>query len=346
MSRGAADQQGAGEPLGQLGEVVSLIEVLSRRVIRAEVQEELLSDALRTLFQTVRYDIAVVLLVEQMLEMHTVARENAARLVNEDLLGDIREQLQVIVPGAFTASTEVISRLEMADLPAREGVMGQPRFHSAAVLEQSGHPLGVVVLYRDDAEFSVGEENVLNIFAMMTGLLLGSLRARRELSALADTDDLTGLRNRRVLRQQLQREIDRARVYSLPLSVLMLDIDDFKQINDTFGHLIGDVVLSEMSGVLQAITRQPDLVVRYGGDEFTVVLTHTDLGGAIHAAERIIDRANAISIEHDDAQIRWSVSIGIVTFDPETHETADDLIRIADSKLYEAKRAGKNRYVR
>jgi len=175
-------------------------------------------------------------------------------------------------------------------------------------------------------------------------LLIGQLSAREQIQGLADTDDLTGIANKRYFRRQLPQEMERARVYSLPLTLLMFDIDDFKAINDSFGHTVGDVVLSELCGAVRETLRPPDLFARFGGDEFAIILPHTDLGGACSVADRILQKVRALTIPADDeGTIRCSISLGIADYQ-RSDGTAADVIRRADERLYEAKRSGKNRY--
>lgn len=124
----------------------------------------------------------------------------------------------------------------------------------------------------------------------------------------------------------------------------MFDVDDFKEINDRFGHTIGDVVLSELCGAVRETLRPPDLFARFGGDEFAIILPHTDLAGACAVADRILKSVRELTIPTDDeSTIRCSISIGIASY-RSADTAADDVIRRADERLYEAKRAGKNRY--
>ena len=109
--------------------------------------------------------------------------------------------------------------------------------------------------------------------------------------------------------------MERARVYSLPLTLLMFDIDEFKAINDSFGHTIGDVVLSELCGAVRETLRPPDLFARFGGDEFAIILPHTDLGGACAVADRILQKVRALTIPADEeGSIRCSISLGIADY--------------------------------
>jgi diguanylate cyclase (GGDEF)-like protein len=132
-------------------------------------------------------------------------------------------------------------------------------------------------------------------------------------------------------------------VYNIPLSLLMVDIDDFKVINDTYGHITGDVLLSELCGKIRQGLRSPDAVSRFGGDEFTVTLPHTAINGAVAVAERILEDVRGFTMMAESGQpIHCSVSVGVAQL-LETDGSPRDFIERADERLYEAKRKGKNR---
>ncbi len=169
-------------------------------------------------------------------------------------------------------------------------------------------------------------------------------RYRRELeevnARLAEqsvTDPLTGLHNRRALMEKLDRECERARRYSLPLALALLDVDAFKAYNDSFGHPTGDRVLEQLAGVLQRMRRSGDFVARHGGEEFAMILANTGLEGASFAAERI--RRAVEEAEWPQRQV--TVSVGIAVLEPEMSDSA--LIAAADGALYKAKQGGRNR---
>ncbi len=167
----------------------------------------------------------------------------------------------------------------------------------------------------------------------------------RELERLATHDPLTGLYNRRELEQQLSDELARAHRYQRPLSLLLLDVDHFKVINDRFGHLVGDQVLRQLSQLLQSCVRAVDYVARYGGEELVIVLPEVDGQEALEMAERLRGLVEAKQMPvADDKQVGVTVSIGIASFPLHGRDIAH-LFRKADEAMYRAKREGRNRVV-
>jgi diguanylate cyclase (GGDEF)-like protein len=157
-------------------------------------------------------------------------------------------------------------------------------------------------------------------------------------------DGLTGVFNRRYLDHRLGMELERFRRYARPLSLLLLDIDLFKKVNDRFGHPCGDAVLKAVAGGLTAAVRKADLVARYGGEEFCCVLPETDLTGARVVAEKVREAVAAQEIEWEGQPVPVTISVGVAEAGPETSSAAE-LVARADARLYEAKRAGRNRVV-
>jgi two-component system cell cycle response regulator len=163
------------------------------------------------------------------------------------------------------------------------------------------------------------------------------------LEALAHTDPLTHLLNRRALTIRLVAELERVRRYNSPLTMLMIDLDHFKQVNDTYGHLVGDEVLRGIAMILQRSVRSVDMVARYGGEEFVVVLPETGETGAVAFAERIRQRVEQHCFElQRAAPARVTVSIGVSSFPAPHVESAEDLFARADAALYRAKERGRN----
>jgi diguanylate cyclase (GGDEF)-like protein len=156
------------------------------------------------------------------------------------------------------------------------------------------------------------------------------------------TDGLTGLFNHREFYQQLRRELERARRYRHTVSLLVIDVDDFKRFNDRFGHLAGDLALRKISDLLRNCARATDIVARYGGEEFAVILPESTAGGALMLAERIkTEVAGCNFLPQAATEIRLTVSIGIYTAE-EGAVSEDQMVSYADEAAYSAKHAGKN----
>ena len=162
----------------------------------------------------------------------------------------------------------------------------------------------------------------------------------------AITDELTGLSNHRRFRQILSKEVERAKRFDRPLSVVMLDLDDFKAINDTYGHLQGDRVLREVGAILRSESREVDEPARYGGEEFAIALPETRIDGAMEVGERIRQRLDAVRLPIDErGEIAIRASVGVAG-SPEQPPDVVSLIKAADEALYKAKQQGKNRTAR
>lgn len=164
-----------------------------------------------------------------------------------------------------------------------------------------------------------------------------------QLQELSGTDDLTKLANRRRFMEQFANEFDRAKRYKGELSFLILDLDFFKQVNDSYGHLAGDSVLIQISKVLKESVRSSDFVGRYGGEEFGLLLPETGFKGCRIYADRIRKRIEDSKFEAAGKQIYVTVSGGIASFPEISVESVDELWRKADAALYRAKKNGRNR---
>jgi diguanylate cyclase (GGDEF)-like protein len=167
---------------------------------------------------------------------------------------------------------------------------------------------------------------------------------KRRFEQLASTDALTGTLNRRALAEALAAELDRARRYNLYLSIMLADLDRFKQINDRRGHLAGDAVLRQVGELLRHEARSVDIVARYGGEEFVVVMPETTLRGATVFAERVRSKiAGRDFAPAGEEPLQLTVSIGLAGFPNERVTSADTFIALADQALYRAKDEGRNR---
>ncbi|UCG35419.1 MAG: GGDEF domain-containing protein [Candidatus Omnitrophota bacterium] len=182
----------------------------------------------------------------------------------------------------------------------------------------------------------------LPLFAKLLGLCLERINLYEKLQQLSIYDTLTEVHNRRYFLQRLFEEFERAKKSNLNLSFLMADIDHFKKINDTYGHLVGDVVLREIAQSMKGNIREIDFVARYGGEEFSIILPDTDRAGAILVAERISTLISQKKIKAFDETVSVTVSVGVAAY-PENTVHPDVLIEIADKALYKAKTSGRSR---
>ncbi len=185
---------------------------------------------------------------------------------------------------------------------------------------------------------------LLHTLSSHIGVAIENARLYEETKHLATTDSITGLYNVRYFYQALEKDIARSERYHHPLSLIIMDIDNFKRYNDTYGHLAGDDLLRELASLLQKITRASDTVARYGGEEFTIILPETDTEGAALLAKRIqgVVRKHPFAIRDTDIVGKITVSLGVATY-PHHANSGKELVDAADKALLGAKREGKDR---
>jgi diguanylate cyclase (GGDEF)-like protein len=204
---------------------------------------------------------------------------------------------------------------------------------------------GVLETVREGARsrsFSRADASLLSALALPLAAALTNSARIAEAERLSQTDDLTKLHNARHLRQYLVTELKRARRYGSLVTAFFLDLDDFKQINDCHGHLVGSHVLMEMAGVILASVRDTDVVSRYGGDEFVVVLPETDMERGLQVAERVRERIEGHTFTGGRGlRLKLTASFGVAAF-PAHAQSPQQLIARADTAMYEAKAARKN----
>ena len=166
----------------------------------------------------------------------------------------------------------------------------------------------------------------------------------RRLEVLAHTDPLTAVLNRRALTERLNSELERVKRYETQVSLLLIDIDHFKRVNDSYGHLVGDDVLTDVGALLQSAVRSVDVVARYGGEEFVIALPETGLMGATVFAERIRELIEEHRFSHaGGSELHLTASVGVACYPSPGLETVEDLLATADQALYRAKAEGRNR---
>ena len=202
----------------------------------------------------------------------------------------------------------------------------------------------ITVEHRKPNFYTEKHEKILIMLANNFGVALERSHALQQLELQATTDALTGLYNYRTFIKRLAEEVERAVRYGSQFTLLMLDIDHFKLVNDKFGHQAGDKVLIQIAAILKKNVRSVDFVARYGGEEFTVILVETELDNGLYTAERIRSNIQDLETFYKGNSISVTMSIGAAEF-PNQSKDSEQLIAEADKALYEAKTSGRNRVV-
>ncbi|MEA1969564.1 MAG: sensor domain-containing diguanylate cyclase [Thermodesulfobacteriota bacterium] len=181
------------------------------------------------------------------------------------------------------------------------------------------------------------DTQLLERLALKISICLSNVTAHEQLEYLAYHDPLTGLLNRRVMEKILKREFQRSKRYSTDLSVIFLDLDDFKSINDSYGHDQGDAALIHVAGILFNVKRDMDITARFAGDEFVIILPSTDQNNAEQYIKRVIDYLAKTPVKTNDSQFNINLSYGIASALEKKIDSAAGLLKKADKRLYQAK---------
>jgi two-component system, cell cycle response regulator len=242
---------------------------------------------------------------------------------------------------------------EVRDRWSNGGLPVQTRSAIALRFSLRGEPAGVFFLRTTTEDAPLNDQDVQFaeqvISAAVAALekaydLENAVMGQEQMRHLAETDPLTNCFNRRALMEKLEQEMDRAARYATMLTGMMIDIDNFKQINDTHGHLVGDRVLKQLSNLLKREQRSVDIVARYGGEEFVVLLPETTSFESRNFAERILRRVATHEFGESGKPVRVTISIGIASYPGERVTDGESLLRLADNHLYRAKSDGRNRF--
>jgi diguanylate cyclase (GGDEF)-like protein len=313
----------------------AVIEAKRKRSYQAKVAEIDLAAANRNL----------ALRVEQ---LQAVSR--ITEIVHKSLdVESVAEQLADVVAHMIGVSDCIVLILEKGSgarvFTARTAHAGDESIMSCVPVHEH-HDLQVIFCAPGDEAALLESDDVLILEAIASQLVIAVENSQlyKLTRRLSVTDELTGLYNYRYLQQRLGEEVERARRYQHDVSLLMIDTDQFKQFNDRFGHPGGDTALAELGHVLQHAVREVDVVCRYGGEEFAVILPETGARGAYVAAENLRDavREHRFCNDEDVAECRLTVSIGFSTY-PQHAADCEELLREADDALYRAKHEGRDR---
>ncbi len=193
--------------------------------------------------------------------------------------------------------------------------------------------------------FSVGDlDYVLNV-ADFLAMSISNATNFDKVKTLSITDGLTGLNNHQEMQRVLSNEFMRSRRYESPFSIVMVDLDHFKNVNDTYGHQKGDEILMTIAAILKKACRANDLAARYGGEEFILLLPEAKLQGAFIIAERIREEASRLEFSHEGKSFQLTLSCGVAELDRETMKNHTEFLNVADKALYKAKSGGRNQTV-
>jgi len=192
----------------------------------------------------------------------------------------------------------------------------------------------------EDDSFSCDDIALVELLSQLVGASIGNIKLFEKIQRQATTDGLTGLANHKTFYETLEKELWRTRRYGGQISLIMIDIDSLKKVNDAYGHHAGDKVINEISKKIRACIRQIDTAARYGGDEFAVILPSTLLADAVVAAERMVDSVSESPITWKKEQIALSISVGVGEYGAES--SPEDITSRSDQALYMAKQAGRN----
>jgi len=203
---------------------------------------------------------------------------------------------------------------------------------------------GVILLMNsiDSSVFDAADEQILTAIADFAGVAISNAKALDKIQQLVITDDLTGLFNSRYFFEQIEYEVERSKRYNSPLSLVFLDLDHFKNVNDTHGHLTGSRLLAEVGSVVSEHIRKTDKAARYGGDEFVIILPHTEKSGAFAFAVKLHNELNKKAFYSNDGDLLTvSGSFGVASF-PDDAQSSAELVSKADEAMYLVKKNGRN----
>ncbi len=344
------------DEIGVLGAAMdAMAERLERTVAEAEQRREALAETFAQFGEALANTHNLDALLRTVVE---AARQGGDAAVGTVLLGDgtgLAERVSLAPDGADGVWVAgVLERL--TDLAARAAASAQacpadlgPTAGAALAVPmcRGEEMLGVLAVARRPGRPPLDEAAVAAVTALAAhaGTAVANVQEHLDAQRMSVTDPLTGTGNMRHLTSTLAREVERAHRFGRTLSVLMLDLDHFKQVNDWGGHAFGDAVLREFAHRLRGCLREVDMVARRGGEEFAVVLPETGMAGAEAVVRRVMERMRAEPFRSGAQSRPVTVSIGIATY-PDHGPTANEVLHAADTALYAAKRAGRDRWCR
>ena len=265
--------------------------------------------------------------------------------LSDDLPASIKEDLGPVNHALASGKIQAFSKSDGWDWFSQSTPFGKFKPGSILLIPMlvKQHPVGLVLLASGAKKMDREQENKMKALRDFAAPFLDNAMLHRRITELAAIDELTRILNRRFGMRRLQEEFTRATRHGTPLSVLMFDIDHFKDFNDTYGHNAGDAVLKVVASILNGNIRAEDMACRYGGEEFVVMLSGAGMNDGALSAERFRRIIETEVIQWGGSNLSVSVSIGVCTYPIVRASASEELITFADKALYAAKEAGRNR---
>ncbi|MCC6141045.1 MAG: diguanylate cyclase [Nitrospira sp.] len=270
------------------------------------------------------------------------------QILRTQLLGRLGRPPQRVTSGA--ATLRLVGSRSTSLIKSDDSSFAHPQQTTQAMhdipLAIGPHAIGVLHVQRAGSQpFTEDEQQLLATIGTSLSLTLRNADAHQELQDMALRDPLTGVFNRRALDEPLMRELKAGLRYKTPACLMILDLDYFKTVNDRLGHTAGDLVLQELASLMTDTVRDVDMVGRYGGEEFAIILPHTSIEQAQPLAERLRNLIETHAFDVEDGTVRLTASIGIAEVCNPAIAAVEDWVNAADAALYEAKAQGRNRVV-
>jgi len=338
----ATDRQALEEELRGLKDILSVAQVVVSSLELDEVLENILGSAMAVMDMPAG---SVALYDSDTNRLHL----HASRGLSENFVTHDR---WTVKPGGLTHQILERGELFIVEDSGQADFFNNPLaitegIRSLIAIPLKVHNKTVGILYVDDfvpRSFDGSRLRLLSILASFAAMSIDNARLHERTRELACTDGLTGLYNHRHFKKIFSEELARSLRYEKPLSLVMFDVDNFKAFNDRYGHPLGDKVLIAVAEILEETLRDCDFTFRYGGEEFLAILPESDIPAALHAAERCRLHIEQASGRYLDGQVRdrVTVSVGVAAF-PRDGQTTEELLKVVDDLMYDAKRGGKNK---
>lgn len=326
---------------------ITAAQEIGNALVTSRDLDAILHLVVRRVSEVIEADICSIMLLDKGGENLTIV---AAQGLSEEVKRDAVVKVGEGLSGWVAREGRPLLIHDMENDSRFRHILRRPREHynsssllSVPLMVQS-NIMGVINVNnkRNGEPFTSRDEQILTVFANHAAIAIENARLYQELNTIATTDAVTGINNHHAFQERLTEEILRAERYKQPLSIILIDVDHFKRVNDTYGHLEGDHVLRELSNLFVNNFRKMDYIARYGGEEFAVILPHSSKEAAMQTANRVRKAVEMASLIQANPVARITVSMGVGTF-PEDGHSERELLDRADRALYRAKEEGRNR---